>query len=28
VAEGTCRNAGGLLSVPYSADYAFFRKAP
>ena len=27
VAEGPCRSAGALLSVPYSADYAFYRKA-
>jgi hypothetical protein len=27
MAEGPCRNAGGFLSVPYSADYAFYRKA-
>jgi hypothetical protein len=26
-AEGSCRTAGALLSVPYSADYAFYRKA-
>jgi hypothetical protein len=25
VAEGTCPAAGAFLSVPYSADYAFFR---
>jgi hypothetical protein len=27
VAEGPCRTAGALMSVPYSADYAFYRKA-
>jgi hypothetical protein len=27
VAEGSCPSAGALLSVPYSADYAFYRKA-
>jgi hypothetical protein len=26
VAEGPCVRAGGLLSVPYSADYTFFKK--
>jgi hypothetical protein len=26
-AEGQCPAAGALLSVPYSADYAFYRKA-
>lgn len=26
-AEGPCPTAGALLSVPYSADYAFYRKA-
>lgn len=26
VAEGSCAAAGVLLSVPYSADYAFYRK--
>ena len=26
VAEGTCPKAGALLSVPYAADYAFYRK--
>jgi Protein of unknown function (DUF3455) len=26
-AEGPCPAAGALLSVPYSADYAFYRKA-
>jgi len=26
VAEGPCSTAGALLSVPYSADYVFFRK--
>jgi len=25
-AEGPCERAGTLLSVPYSADYAFYRK--
>lgn len=25
VAEGPCQTAGALLSVPYSADYAFYR---
>ncbi|CAN0460747.1 unnamed protein product [Phaeothamnion confervicola] len=25
VAAGACQNAGELLSVPYSADYAFFQ---
>jgi hypothetical protein len=25
-AEGPCPAAGALLSVPYSADYAFYRK--
>jgi hypothetical protein len=25
-AEGPCGSSGALLSVPYSADYAFFRK--
>jgi len=28
VAEGSCGRAGTLLSVPYSADYVFLRKAP
>ena len=28
VAEGACDRAGGFLSVPYSADYTFLRKAP
>jgi hypothetical protein len=27
VAEGTCDAAGAFLSVPYSADYAFYEKA-
>ena len=26
-AEGPCTVAGALMSVPYSADYAFYRKA-
>jgi hypothetical protein len=26
-ADGPCPSAGALLSVPYSADYAFYRKA-
>jgi Protein of unknown function (DUF3455) len=26
VAEGACEKAGDMLSVPYSADYAFLRK--
>jgi hypothetical protein len=26
-AEGACETAGTFLSVPYSADYAFYRKA-
>jgi hypothetical protein len=26
VAEGVCTTAGAFLSVPYSADYAFYRK--
>lgn len=26
IAEGTCAAAGTLLSIPYSADYAFYRK--
>ena len=26
VADGPCEQAGALLSVPYSADYAFYRK--
>ena len=26
-AEGACPAAGALMSVPYSADYAFYRKA-
>lgn len=28
VADGTCTTAGLFLNVPYSADYAFLRKAP
>jgi hypothetical protein len=28
VAEGPCSQAGSLLSVPYSADYVFYRKVP
>ena len=27
VAEGLCPSAGGFLSVPYSADYTFFKKS-
>lgn len=27
VAEGPCADAGAFLTVPYSADYAFFRKS-
>ena len=27
VAKGPCDAAGAFLSVPYSADYAFFRKS-
>jgi hypothetical protein len=27
-AEGPCEHAGAFLSVPYSADYAFYRKEP
>ena len=27
VAEGACPTAGAFMSVPYSADYAFFKKA-
>jgi hypothetical protein len=27
VAEGGCNTAGAFLSVPYSADYAFYEKA-
>jgi uncharacterized protein DUF3455 len=27
VAEGACERTGALLSVPYSADYAFYKKA-
>jgi hypothetical protein len=26
VAEGPCERAGGLLSVPYSADYTFYKR--
>jgi hypothetical protein len=26
VAQGPCEAAGRLLSVPYSADYAFYKK--
>lgn len=26
VADGTCEKAGAFLSVPYTADYAFYRK--
>jgi hypothetical protein len=26
VAEGTCPSAGAFLSVPYTADYVFYRK--
>ena len=28
VAEGPCTQAGAFLTVPYSADYAFYRKVP
>lgn len=28
VAEGSCNRTGAFLSVPYSADYVFYRKAP
>jgi hypothetical protein len=28
VAEGACDKSGALFNVPYSADYAFLRKAP
>lgn len=28
VAEGSCSRSGAFLSVPYSADYVFYRKAP
>jgi hypothetical protein len=28
VAEGVCDRAGAFLNVPYSADYAFYRKDP
>ena len=27
-ASGSCPRAGALFSVPYAADYAFYRKAP
>jgi hypothetical protein len=27
MAQGACERAGALLSVPYSADYAFYRKS-
>jgi hypothetical protein len=27
VSEGACETAGAFLSVPYSADYAFFKKS-
>jgi hypothetical protein len=27
VAEGPCNSAGAMLSVPYSADYAFYKKS-
>jgi hypothetical protein len=27
VSEGACATAGAFLSVPYSADYAFFKKS-
>lgn len=27
VAEGDCERSGSMLSVPYSADYAFYRKS-
>ena len=27
VAKGPCESAGAFLSVPYSADYAFYRKS-
>jgi hypothetical protein len=27
VAEGACETAGAFLNVPYSADYAFFKKS-
>jgi hypothetical protein len=26
IADGACTNAGAFLSVPYAADYAFYRK--
>ena len=28
VAEGPCGTAGAMMSVPYSADYVFLKKAP
>jgi hypothetical protein len=28
VTEGACEHAGAFLSVPYAADYAFYRKEP
>jgi hypothetical protein len=28
VAEGPCTSAGAMMSVPYSADYVFLKKAP
>ena len=28
VAEGPCATAGAMMSVPYSADYVFWKKAP
>ena len=27
VAEGPCAGAGAFINVPYSADYAFYRKS-
>jgi len=27
IAEGPCENTGAMLSVPYSADYAFYKKS-
>ena len=27
-AAGPCETAGAFLSVPYSADYAFYKKRP
>jgi hypothetical protein len=27
-AEGPCESAGSFLSVPYAADYTFFKKQP